>query len=40
MKPEKLIEILLRLIIISCLCEQKCNSASELESIPLQEKEK
>lgn len=40
MKAEKFIEILFRLLIVSCLCEQKCNSAPELESTPLQDKEK
>jgi hypothetical protein len=37
MKPEKLIEILLRVLIMSCLIEQ--NVKSESESIPVQEKE-
>ncbi len=37
MKPEKLIEILLRVLIMSCLME--LNVKSESESIPVQEKE-
>ena len=37
MKPEKLIEILLRVLIMSCLIEQHIQSESE--SIPVQEKE-
>jgi len=38
MKAEKFIEILLRLLIISCLSEQICKP--ETESIPCQDKEK
>jgi len=36
MKPEKLIEILLRILIMSCLVEQ--NIKSESETVPVEEK--